>query len=394
MSVLTGLDVLLRSLEAQGLVKGKVGYLCHGASVDCSLRHGVYGLQRVFGKRLAKVFSPQHGFSGDQQDDMIESEDFVHPYFKLVVHSLYSETRVPTAEMLGGLDTVLVDLQDVGTRIYTYIYTMTLLMEACGARGIRVVVLDRPNPIGGETMEGPVLQPAYTSFVGRHPLPVRHGLTIGEVAVMAKRCFGAECELEVIRMAGWKRSQFFEETGLPWVLPSPNLATVDAAFVFVGSVIYEGTNLSEGRGTTRSLEIVGHPALEPFGLLARLEEVFERAGLSGFVLRPLYFKPTFQKHADQVCGGYQVHVTDRRRFRPWRVGQLMLRELYDSLGEAFAWKPPPYEYEYDRRPIDLINGNSELRAWVERGGAASELDVMEAGSLPEFVARRGECLLY
>ena len=311
MTVATGLDVLLQSKDWQQKLGASIGYLCHSASVDSSLNLGLYGLRRVLGERLNRTFSPQHGLFSDVQDNMVESRDFFHPYFKLNVHSLYSDTRIPTDAMLAGLDTVLVDLQDVGCRIYTYIYTMTLLMEACAKKGIKVVVLDRPNPIGGEEIEGGILDMEYASFVGRHPLPARHGLTIGEVACMAKKFFGSQCDLEVIPMAGWKRSMNFEQTGLPWVLPSPNLATVDAAYTFVGTVIYEGTNVSEGRGSTRSLEIVAHPGIEPFSFREQLERSFQEAQLEGFRLRPLHFLPTFQKHQGTPCGGYQIHTLDQ-----------------------------------------------------------------------------------
>ncbi len=333
MKVLTGLERILNDKNLQTQFKGKIGYLCHSASVTHELEHGLIALKKVFGERLIKVFGPQHGFVTDVQDNMVESNHYVHPFFKIPVYSLYSETRIPTDEMLEGLDHILVDLQDVGTRIYTYIYTMTLLMEACQKKGIEVVILDRPNPINGETLEGNILDPHYSSFVGRHPLPVRHALTMGEVALMHKKFWGGkDCNLRVIEMKGWERWMSFEDTHLPWVLPSPNLATIEAAYTFVGTVLYEGTNISEGRGTTRSLEIFGHPKIEAFSFHEKLKPILKREELKGFVLRPLVFLPTFQKHMGKPCGGFQIHVTDRKTFEPWRLCQFLLREMYKELG--------------------------------------------------------------
>jgi uncharacterized protein YbbC (DUF1343 family) len=392
--VLSGLESLKINQEIRGKFKGKVGYLCHSASVDSSYRHGIFTLKNIFEDRLIKIFSPQHGFVSDVQDNMVESNHFFHPYFKLPVYSLYSETRIPTDEMLEGLDHVFVDLQDVGTRIYTYIYTLTLLMEACASKGIEVVVLDRPNPVNGVDIEGNMLDLQYASFVGRHPLPVRHGMTIGEIAMMAKRVWNIDCPLHVVKMEGWKRWMDFEPTGLPWVLPSPNLATIEAAFTFVGTVLFEGTNISEGRGTTRSLEIIGHPNIEPYALVEKLERVFQQCQLEGFVLRPLVFMPTFQKHAGKSCGGYQIHVTDRKKFQPYKVCQILCREFYHHLGEAFLWKQPPYEYEYEKLPVDLINGTDKLRYWVEQNGSYEELIELEMQGREEFMEQRRPALLY
>jgi uncharacterized protein YbbC (DUF1343 family) len=297
--------------------------------------------------------------------------------------------------MLEGLDHILIDLQDVGTRIYTYIYTMTLLMEACQKKGIEVVILDRPNPIDAETLEGNILNPYYASFVGRHPIPVRHGLTMGEVAKMHQRFWGgSSCKLTVIEMKGYNRKMSFEDTGLPWVLPSPNLATIDAAYTFVGTVLYEGTNISEGRGTTRSLEIFGHPKLEPFSFHEKLKPILTRANLTGFVLRPLVFLPTFQKHMSKPCGGFQIHVTDRKTFEPWRLCQYLLKEMYHELGSDFNWKQPPYEYEYHKMPVDLINGTDELRLWVEKNGTEEDYQGIMKKNQGTYLEQRKSILLY
>ncbi len=393
--VQTGLDVLLSSPEWQKKFPGKIGYLCHAASVTSELEHGLIALKKVFGDRLVRVFGPQHGFVTDVQDNMVESRHGIHPYFKLQVYSLYSETRIPTAEMLAGLDHVFVDLQDVGTRIYTYIYTMTYMMEACQKAGVQVVILDRPNPIDGVTLEGGVLDMRFDSFVGRHALPVRHALTMAEVALMNKKFWTApDANLVVVPMKGWRRSMSFEDTKLPWVLPSPNLATVEAAYTFVGTVLFEGTNISEGRGTTRSLEIVGHPKIEAFSWHEEFKKVMRAEELAGFVLRPLVFLPTFQKHQGIPCGGFQIHVTDRQKFEPWRLCQTLCREFYHTLGKEFQWKQPPYEYEYDRMPIDLINGTDKLRHWVETRGTRSEYELIAREGRSEYETKRSQILIY
>jgi uncharacterized protein YbbC (DUF1343 family) len=393
--VLTGLQRLLEEGDLQKRYPGKIGYLCHAASVTQDIEHGLIALKRVFGDRLTTVFGPQHGFVTDVQDNMVESKHFTHPYFGVTVYSLYSETRIPTQDMLKGLDHVFVDLQDVGTRIYTYIYTMTYMMEACQKAGVQVVILDRPNPIDGVTLEGNILDMKFDSFVGRHPIPVRHGLTMGEVARMSKQFWtGRDCNLDIIEMKGWKRDMSYEDTGLPWVLPSPNLATVEAAYTFVGTVLFEGTNVSEGRGSTRSLEIVGHPAIEPFSFADKMKRVLDSEGLKGQVLRPLVFLPTFQKHAGTPCGGFQIHVTDRKAFEPWRLCQTLCREFHRELGDEFVWKQPPYEYEYDRMPIDLINGTDKLRHWVEKHGTRDEYAAIMAPGQNEYRAQMREVALY
>jgi uncharacterized protein YbbC (DUF1343 family) len=394
-TVLTGLERLITEKDLQAKFKGNIGYLCHSASVTKDLEHGLLALKRVFGAKLTKIFGPQHGFVTDVQDNMVESNHYVHPFFKLPVYSLYSETRIPTDEMLEGLDHIFVDLQDVGTRIYTYIYTMTLLVEACQKKGIEVVILDRPNPINGVSVEGNILDPKFASFVGRHPIPVRHGLTMGEVAKMHQKYWSdGQAKLTIIEMKGWKREMSYEDTHLPWVIPSPNLPTVETAYTFVGTVLYEGCNISEGRGTTRSLEIIGHPKIEAFSYHEKLKPILARAKLTGFVLRPLVFLPTFQKHHGKACGGYQIHVTDRKTFEPWRLCQYLLREMYHELGSEFKWKEPPYEYEYHKAPIDLINGTDKLRQWVEKNGNEDEYQSIMKENFQDFMEQRKACLIY
>jgi uncharacterized protein YbbC (DUF1343 family) len=286
--------------------------------------------------------------------------------------------------MLENIDHFFIDLQDVGCRMYTYIYTLTLLLEKCAGKDIDIIVLDRPNPINGIDLEGNTLEPEFKSFIGLHPLPVRHGLTMGEVALMHQKMWArSKANLLVIPMKNWQREMYFEDTKLPWVLPSPNLSRAESTLTFPGTVLFEGTTLSEGRGTTQPLEIVGHPKIEPFGLFADyLEEKIKNSGLKGLALRPITFLPTFQKHSAKVCGGYQIHITDKKIFKPWRTGQFLMRELYYQLGSEFEWKAPPYEYNYDHKPIDIINGSDKLRHWVEQNGSLEMLDSFEA--LHEF----------
>jgi uncharacterized protein YbbC (DUF1343 family) len=392
--VSTGID-LLQDQSQYNLFKGNIGVLCHSASVDKNLNHTLEVMLKIFGERVKKVYGPQHGFVTDVQDNMVESDHFTHPYFKLPIYSLYSETRVPTDEMLAGIDHLFVDMQDVGTRIYTYIYTMTHLLEKCANLDIEVIILDRPNPIGGTHTEGNILNTKFASFVGRHELPVRHGLTMGEVALMHQEYFfDKKCNLKIIKMDGWKRDMYFEDTGLPWVLPSPNLPTVEGCFPFVGTVLFEGTNISEGRGTTRSLEIIGHPNIEPWTFKHKLDEVFSKTELTGFYLRPLNYQPTFQKHAGVSCGGYQIHVLDREKFQPWKTCQLLLQALVQELGDNFHYKKDPYEYGEGMNPMDMINGDDRYRAFYEQNHDYNELLKLESEHQEMFNSRRENILLY
>lgn len=392
--VTTGLEELVTHKTLQDKVRGNIAYLCHSASIDRNFVLGVYHLKKIFGSRFVKIFGPQHGFVTDVQDNMVESKDFIHPFFNIPILSLYSTTRIPTPEMLKGVDTLIVDLQDVGTRVYTYINTMTMAMEACGKLGIKVVILDRPNPVGGNIVEGNLLEKGFTSFVGRHPIPQRHSLTMGEMALYSQKFQGSECELEVIQMKGWERSMYFKDTHIPWVLPSPNLPTMEGALTFVGTVLFEGTNISEGRGTTRSLEIVGHPKIEPFAFYEKAKKAVTQNELKGFELRPLMFQPTFQKHKGTTCGGFQIHPTSYDEFRPWALCQLLCQMLYQELGSEFKWKSEAYEYEYDKLAIDLINGTDKVRHWVEKGGSMDELRQIEKNNMNSFMDQRSHCLIY
>jgi uncharacterized protein YbbC (DUF1343 family) len=393
-TVTTGLQELIEVTDIQKKIKGNIAYLCHGASITKDFQIGIIALKKIFGERFIKIFGPQHGFVGDVQDNMVETNHYHHPYFNLPVYSLYSETRSPTEEMLAGVDTIIVDLQDVGVRVYTYISTLMLLMKECAKTGTHVFVLDRPNPIGGKLVEGVILEDAYKSFVGITNIPQRHGMTMGEVAVFMKKHEKIDCKLSIVPMKGWHREMMFSETGLPWVNPSPNLPTADGAYCFPGTVLFEGTNISEGRGTTRSLEIIGHPKIEPFSLLDKLNPVIKAWKLTGFVLRPIIFRPTFQKHQGISCGGFQIQVTHPKIFHAWKLGQLLMHELYIHLGEDFKWKSEPYEYVYDKLAIDVINGTEKLRHWVEKSGSSHDLFELEKEGQKAFLEFRKEILIY
>jgi uncharacterized protein YbbC (DUF1343 family) len=379
--VQTGLESFIAS-PPEWVAGKRIGLLCNPASVDHRFRHARALVSRRFPGRLAALYAPQHGFFSEKQDNMIESEDTIDPVLDIPVFSLYGRTRIPTEEMLAPIDLLLIDLQDVGTRVYTFIYSMSYCLEAAARTGRRVIVLDRPNPVSGDRIEGNCLSPEMASFVGRYPIPMRHGLTIGELARLFNDRFDIGCKLTVIPMDGWKRSMYFEDTGLPWVAPSPNLPTPVSAMVYPGQVLWEGTNVSEGRGTTLPFELFGAPFIEP----ARILAVLGKSGLPGAILRETAFEPIGNKWAGQLCRGFQLHITDRNRFRPYEGGLSLLRAVRTLFGGGFRWKPPPYEYEYEREPIDLIIGDPAIRREIEHGAA------MEAiiGSWQEDLKRFGQ----
>jgi uncharacterized protein YbbC (DUF1343 family) len=386
----TGLDVL-RDQEWQPLRGLRVGLVCHPASVDSRLRHAADLLARAPGVRLTALFGPEHGYYGQAQD-LIGVADQSDSPSGLRVHSLYGDTVAslrPTEEQLRGLDALVIDLQDVGSRYYTFQATMLFCLEAASGRDLKVFVLDRPNPLGGEVVEGPTLRPGFESFVGIHPLPTRHGLTVGELARFYRGERGLAVDLEVIPCDGWRRDQDFEQTALPWVLPSPNMPTVETAFVYPGQCLIEGTNLSEGRGTTRPFELCGAPWLDPHALIGRLE----REELPGVRFRPAWFRPTFQKFAGQTCGGVQLHVTDRQTFRPVRTGLAVLAALRELSGNHFAWRTEPYEFVADKPAIDLLFGGDRERLGLEAGVSARELARAWEPEEDMFRGlRRGACL--
>ena len=387
--VVSGLEIFLREPPAWA-ADARLGLLSHAPSVGPDLAGARELVARRFPGRLQILFSPQHGLLGEKQDNMIASADFADPVLRLPVVSLYGPRLTPPPEALAAVDMILVDLVDVGTRVYTFAATLTKVMEAAAPLGKKVVVLDRPNPISGTAVEGNLLRPEWASLVGPYPLPMRHGFSLGELARYYNVTQDIGCDLTVIPATGWRRGDYHDATGLPWVLPSPNLPTLDAAMVYPGQVLLEGTNLSEGRGTTRPFELFGAPFLEPGRILDRLRAM----ELPGVILRTACFEPTFHKWAGELCRGFQLHVTDRRTFKPYYTTLALLsviRELYPG---QFAWRQPPYEYENERLPFDLLTGDDLIRRGLENGLTAAELEAAWQGDLNRFMEVRQEFLLY
>jgi uncharacterized protein YbbC (DUF1343 family) len=385
--VLPGLPRLLdRPDPVRGL---RIGLVVNPSSITPDLEHASVALSGRRGVRVTALFGPEHGIAADAQD-LVEVGHSRDRETGLPVYSLYGETRVPTPEMLAGVDAIVYDVQDVGSRYYTFVYTMLHVMEACARERKRVVVLDRPNPIGGEAVDGNVLDPTYRSFVGMHPLAVRHGMTAGELALMFREELGLDVDLHVVPMKGWRRAMAYEDTGLPWVLPSPNIPTVDTAFVYPGGCLVEGTNLSEGRGTTRPFELVGAPWLDGKALARALEK--ER--LPGVGFRAAAFTPTFQKHKGALCHGVQVHVSDRRRFPAFLTYLLLIHHARRVDPGRFAWRDPPYEYEHVRLPIDILCGTDRVRKAIEAGVSPKRLVAGWRKEVAAFRRRRARHLLY
>jgi uncharacterized protein YbbC (DUF1343 family) len=379
-----------RLLESSLLSGQRVGVVSNPASLDNAFGHIVDRVAARPRVRLTAIFGPQHGFRSDVQENMIETDHARDERRRVPVYSLYSETRQPTAEMLQDIDVLVIDLQDVGTRIYTYIYTLANCLMAAKQHGVRVVVCDRPNPIGGRQVEGPMLVPGFESFVGMYPIPMRHGMTIGELA----RYFNDEqrvgADLEVVAMEGWRRAMYYDDTQLPWVLPSPNLPTLDSAIVYPGTVLFEGTSVSEGRGTTRPFELVGDA-----GVIAEtFAQTMNGLALPGVFFRPAVFEPTFHKHARQACGGCQIHVTDRIAFEPVLTGVALTAAFRNANPGGFQWRRPPYEYEAIKLPFDILAGSSQLREQIEGGVPLADIRASWRAGVNDFLQIRAKYCLY
>ena len=382
-----GSDLLLSSTK---LRKANIGVVCNHASVDREFVHVLDRVGSTPGVKLAAIFGPQHGFRSDVQDNMVETPHVDDPGRRVPIYSLYSETREPTAAMLKGIDALVIDLQDIGARIYTYIYTMAHCLRAGKRHGVPVIICDRPNPIGGVDVEGATLVPGFESFVGQFPIPMRHGMTIGELARLFNEHFAIGAQLEVVTMEGWRRDMYADATGLPWVMPSPNMPTLDTAIVYPGTVLFEGIMLSEGRGTTRPFELVGAPWIEA----ERFARDMNGLQLPGAYFRPAVFEPTFQKHAKQACGGCQIHVTDRAAFRPVLTGVALAAMFHTTNPSKFAWRQPPYEYEHDKMPIDILAGSDIFRKQIESGVPATEIASGWGEDEATFERLRQKYLLY
>jgi uncharacterized protein YbbC (DUF1343 family) len=387
--VITGLENFIDS-PPPFIRDKRLGLLCNPASVDRNFNHARELINSKFPGNLAALYSPQHGFFSEKQDNMIESENITDPQLKIPVFSLYGKTRIPTKEMLDPVDILIIDLQDAGTRVYTFIYTMSYCLEAAKKFGKKVVILDRPNPIGGETVEGNSLLPAFTSFVGRYPIPMRHGLTIGELALLFNNHFTIGCDLCVIPMKGWKRKMFYSATELPWIPPSPNLPTPVSAIVYPGQVILEGTNVSEGRGTTQPFEIFGAPYIDTGKIISYLGG----NNFPGAVLRPLVFEPTSNKWAKEPCRGFQIHVTDPHTYKPYLTAIRLLHAVFINHPEEFKWKTPPYEYEFEKLPVDLITGNPQIRHAIESKDQIDEIEKLWQPELEKYIHMSSKYYLY
>lgn len=368
----------------------RIGLICNQASVDHRYRHAADLFFQNPDINLTALFGPQHGIRGDVQDNMIETAHTVDKKTGLPIYSLYSETRQPTGEMLENLDALVFDLQDVGCRVYTFIYTMAYAMKSCAEFGKKMFVLDRPNPINGIGVEGNVLETGHESFVGQYPIPMRHGMTIGELAAFFNREFDINCDLQVITMDNWEREDFYDETDCPWVMPSPNMPTVDTAVVFPATVYFEGTEISEGRGTTRPFEIVGAPFIDA----ETLSESLKSLELSGVIFRPFQFLPTFQKYAGQHCGGVFLHISDRESFEPVITGLALVKTIYNLYPEKFKWKETAYEYAFDRNPFDVISGSTKTREFIEQNQSPENIEASWQKDLENFNIKRKKYLMY
>ncbi len=388
-AVKLGLEKILA--EKANLLKNlRVGLICNPASVDHKFRHAADLFFQNADINLTALFGPQHGIRGDVQDNMVETGHSIDKKTGLPIYSLYSETRQPTEAMLKNLDGLVFDLQDVGCRVYTFIYTMANAMKSCAEFGKKMFVLDRPNPINGVSVEGSLLEAGHESFVGQFPIPMRHGLTVGELARYFNEEFIINCDLTVITMDNWKRKDFYDETDAPWVMPSPNMPTVETAVVFPGTVYFEGTEVSEGRGTTRPFEIVGAPFIDA----DELAEALKSLKLPGAIFRPIHFLPTFQKYMGKDCGGVFIHVTEREVFEPVLTGLALLKTIFDLYPNDFSWKQTAYEYVFDRNPFDVIDGSLKTRKFIEQKRNIKELKSSWSEDEKTFFERRKKYLLY
>ncbi|MFH1487481.1 MAG: DUF1343 domain-containing protein [Pseudomonadota bacterium] len=388
-TVLNGLDVLREDYWKK--LKGRrLGLLSNQASLDSALRPAKVVIDHVLPGRLKALFGPQHGHGGEDQDNMIETAHSLDPELNIPIFSLYSNSRQPLPEMLEGIDTLIIDLQDVGTRVYTFASTTLNCLKAASSSGKGVVILDRPNPLGGNIVEGNLLRPELYSFVGPFKLPMRHGLTLGEMAKIFIHAFRLEVELDVVPMSGWTRGMRWFDTGLQWIMPSPNMPIPETAFVYPGQVIWEGTNISEGRGTCRPFEIFGAPFLDTGAILEKLSPESQ----AGCRLQPFSFRPTFHKWAGEICRGFMIHILDPNIFRPYFLSMSLLYHIIKIHGEHFEWKSPPYEYEVEKRPIDMIIGDSSIRRAMEQGTDPEKLKEAWLSALQDYLEWRKPYLMY
>ena len=388
MKVKPGLEIFTKN--SHPFINEKIGLLVHPASSTSTLVHAVDIFKKIFNDRLIFLLAPQHGLYGETQDNMIEWYDFLEPHFNLPVISLYGHTRIPQKDVLHLIDTLVIDLQDVGTRYYTFIWTMALCLKACAKHRVNVVILDRPNPLGGEIVEGNIPSKQFFSFVGLYPLPPRYGLTLGELAQYINEEFKINAPLKVVWMEGWKRHMNYNTTCLPWIAPSPNMPKFETALVYPGMCLLEGTNISEGRGTTLPFELFGSPFVHPWTLVEELNQY----RLPGVIFRPCYFQPTFHKFQGQLCGGAQLHITNKEKFKSYLTGIAILRTLKKLYPREFKWKLPPYEYEYKKLPIDILCGTDLIRLQIDMLEPLEKIEEKWVPGLNKFMQKRRKYLHY
>jgi uncharacterized protein YbbC (DUF1343 family) len=381
----------LKADPPRWLKQARLGLLCNQASIDPASRLSSHIIAELAGKNLQALFSPQHGIMGDAQANMVETEDAIDPELAIPIYSLYSsETRTPTAEQFDQIDCLLIDLQDVGTRVYTFTTTMGLCLEAAARYKKKVVVLDRPIPINAEQVEGNILKETLRSFVGFASIPMRHGMTMGELARFFNKERKIGADLEIIPMQGYKREYFFADTKLPWIPPSPNMRTPATALVYPGQVLLEGTNLSEGRGTTKPFESFGAQFINA----SLLRKKLEKRNLPGCSFKETSFTPGFDKWQGELCSGLEIQVTDSRAYKPYYTTLAILQEIITAWPDQFCFIPPPYEYEFKRLPIDIITGDEAIRMGLEEGRNLDEMEKSWQKEMDIFLAKRKQYLLY
>ncbi|UCG64328.1 MAG: DUF1343 domain-containing protein [Deltaproteobacteria bacterium] len=388
-NIATGLDQFVQ--EYWKRFRGQsLGLLANQASVDHNLQNAKDVISSLLPGQLKITFGPQHGFTGEDQDNMVETEDYVDPALHIPAISLYGKKTDRISHFLDTIDILVIDLQDVGTRVYTFISTMLFCLKEAAKAGKRVLLLDRPNPLGGVIVEGNLLRPEFYSLVGPFALPMRHGMTMGELANLFIDAFQIDCELTVLPLKGWFRHMLWKDTGLRWVMPSPNMPLSETAQVYPGQVIWEGTNISEGRGTCRPFEIFGAPFINPFVIKKQLAS----EDMEGCYLQEYYFRPTFNKWKNERCGGFMIHVIDPITYRPYRTSLALLTIIKKTYGDEFTWRKPPYEYDFERFPIDLISGDSSIRLALEEGKESKELIADYIQELEGFLEFRKPYLIY
>ena len=386
--VTLGLENLIKN-PPEHLKTQRLGLLSNPASVDSQFNHASKLIHRNFPGQLKALFSPQHGFYAEKQDNMIESNHIMEPELNIPIYSLYSKKRIPTKKMFDKIDVLIIDIQDVGTRVYTFIYTVSYCLEIAAKQKKRVLILDRPNPIGGTQIEGNILSKEYTSFVGRFPIPMRHGMTIAEISQFFNKEFNLGCDLGIIPMSNWERNMYWPDTGLAWIPPSPNLPTAQSCMVYPGQVIFEGTNISEGRGTALPFEQFGAPFMDTKKIKLDADDLIKGANL-----RPVNFEPTSGKWQSNVCKGFQIHITNREQFKPYLSSLILMQLIIKYHKNEFEFKNPPYEYEYERMPMDLIIGSRDLRKKLMNLENLPLLSDQWKQGLEKFKSTSGKYYLY